>query len=324
VTREELTIAAIQHLRLRTARPITQSTVNLPIHCPFHSDRKASLFINTKQGIYRCFQCSRGGSIESLFKEMTGENLYKALNISYDEFSAYASPKFVPEEEDLDSTPDIHIEFSGDISSIREVPLATSYLRRRGISYQTAHDMRMRVAVRARFNDITYVNRLIIPVEEGGKLLSVEGRDLTGSAEPKVLYPRKSSVNTLYQLDRLDTQKTLYVVEGLMDLALLRAHPEFKNSTSVFGASITRRQLHLLNRFDHVVLIPDNDDAGNRSIEKLKEGLKVRFSVLPVPRQLNNIPIKDVGDVVQKAHIPLRELIGKRWLLRLQDVPTTN
>ena len=82
--------------------------------------------------------------------------------------------------------------------------------------------------------------KIVIPIYEKGKLLSCEGRDIYGKdyyynalkrkgmnpdehEYKKCIYPRGASTSTLYDIDKLDSSKRLYFVEGIMDLAVLRS-----------------------------------------------------------------------------------------------------
>jgi len=321
-SRAELTREALLYMHLKLGKPLDSGVKNLPVHCPFHDDKTPSLYVHLEEGLYRCFSCKRQGSIESLFKEYVGESIYKTLGISYNEFSAYASrPKqAAPDFEKLDK--DVRITLEGDIVSFASSPAVMGYLRKRGISSRVAASMQFRFTELAYINKSRFENRLLIPIYEKDQLISIEGRDITGLQKPKVLYPRGSSVNSLYELDKLDTEEPLYVVEGLMDLALLRAYPEFKNSTAIFGAALTQRQLYLLRKFSKIIVIPDNDSAGEGTIETLQNNRMSNAYYLKVPSSYNGIDIKDVGDLVMKGRIPISELIHRKWLLKAKPVLT--
>lgn len=324
--RKDIVRMALAQLPITVAGPITETTEEIKCHCPYHRDRNPSMYINLKTGLFHCFQCGAGGMIETLTKDLTGTPLHTLLNIKNDEFASYAQ-QFVYTEIDsgtLTSLDHISITMHGDIRPIETSGMAVSYLRNRGILLRVANDMGMKVAVNAAINGTRFINRLLIPVEEGGKLISVEGRDLTRNSSPKVLYPKGSTVNSLFQMDRLDRTKPLYVVEGVMDLAILRSHSQFANSTSMFGANITHRQTILLKEFEHIIVIPDNDDAGRNMVDTLRSRISGRVEVLPVPRVLRDQKIKDVGDIVEKGRISIDALLQQKWLKYIRPVQLTN
>lgn len=318
LSRPEVVKAAILHLRLKIKGSLDHPSTNIAVHCPFHKDNSPSLYIHSKEGVFRCFSCKRQGNIETLFRELTGSDLYETLDISKTDFADFATrPSAPPNLDELDK--DVFINLSGTILPFVSSPAVMRYLRTRGISSATAASMGFRYAEDAYINKTHFKERLLIPIYEAGKLISVEGRDITKTAPIKVLYPKGSSVNTLFQLDKLDRHKPLYAVEGLIDLALLRPYKELENSTSIFGAALTPRQIHLLRKFDEVIYIPDNDRAGDDTVKTFRDNKMLNVKILKLPSVMNNVPIKDVGDLV-KAQTSVGYLIQRKWLLRARRV----
>ena len=322
LSRPEIVKAAILYMRLKIKGSLDNPATNIAVHCPFHEDKTPSLYIHSTEGVYRCFSCKRQGSIEALFREVTGEDLYRTLNIERSDFAnfanrpAYSAPNF----EELDK--DVHIDVRGMLLPFASSPKVMRYIRSRGISSATAAAMHFRYAENVYINGTNYRERLAIPIYEKGKLISVEGRDITRSAPIKVLYPKGSSVNTLYELDKLDTSRPLFAVEGLMDLALLRAYKEFENSTAIFGAAVTARQLYLLKKFDEVIYIPDNDRAGEDTVKTFQKNEMRNVKVLRLPDLIKDVKVKDVGDLVVKAQTTVGSLLNRKWLLRARPVLT--
>lgn len=142
----------------------------------------------------------------------------------------------------------------------------------------------------------------------------MEGRRIVENNEPKVLYPCGTTTSTLFDIDNLDRHKTLFALEGLMDLAVLRSCPLFKNSTSIFGASLTRRQLHLLEEFDNIIYIQDLDAAGNKTVETLLQNSKLRDKVQVLKPPHNDMYFcKDVGDI-PKLGLTVENFVNRKWL----------
>jgi DNA primase len=258
--------------------------------------------------------------------EPTGENIF-----------SYHKPEIVSYEE----VPETHIKWEGNLIPASANQLALKYLNKRGIPVRIADEMNMKFCFSGWTKDaedpnnkkqwIYVKDRLITPVYENKKLLSLEMRDVLGEAHfkeqmkekgldaeetkyKKVLYPKKSSTNTLFQYEHLDTTKPLYFLEGLMDLGVLRADTFFKNSTSVFGASIGQRQQFLLKKFPELIYIADHDKAGLISIWRLKEQLGRPFKYLFAPKGC-----KDVGDIPQKLKITVEDCRNRKWLATMKD-----
>lgn len=248
----------------------------------------------------------------------------------------------VPDKKEI--IPNPHIAFSGDIISVENSELALKYLKKRKIPIQVADKMGFKFSINSYSYDsenpddkkrrIYFNNRLLIPVYERGHLISCEGRNPYSEKEfedyykkqgkhPKVykkcIYPKGSSTNTLFQIDKLERDKELFVVEGIMDLAILRTDTFFneKNSTSTFGCALTKRQVDLLSEFDNVTFIIDNDKAGWTESKFILNTLKTfktrknwKFLVPP----FENLGVKDVGDIPVKANKTISECLKMNWL----------
>jgi DNA primase len=297
MTQPEITKEACVRLDLFTYEKRESWRGNVTFRCPFHEDKTPSMFVHMEKGIYRCFSCERSGTIAGMYWDINHRSLYRDLGCQADEFTKINKSMYRYEEPDYEnSTKDINIDIQAEVIPFAESPECKRYLRKRGISFDVATKMQFKFIKQGNVNGTIYKDRLVIPVFEQMRLVSLEGRDITGTQPLKVVYPRHSTVNTLYDLDILDFDEPLFVVEGLMDLAVLRSDPYFANSTVIFGASITRRQIYLLKKFKTVILIPDNDLAGRASVRHLLENLGKLFYVLEVP-VVDGISIKDVGDI---------------------------
>lgn len=306
-----LAIQLVQVLHLKIKTRNIEAAEEWKVICPLHQEKTptGSMHISPEKFIYHCFSCQASGSLATLYFQLTGRSFYKDYNISSDEFSSFSfTPSYVePDYSTIDK--DIHIEVSGEVLPVEKSSEAIRYLRKRGITFEVANKMNMGFLKQGNINGTMFRNRLTIPIIENSKVLSIEGRDVTGLQTPKVLYPKDSTVQTLFDIDILDKSEPLYVVEGLMDLAVLRTDTYFKNSTALFGAGINERQLWLLNQFDKVIIIPDKDEAGSRSVRRLKEHLKREFFILEVP----NLGIKDVGDIPQKLRTTVMNIRNRGW-----------
>lgn len=319
--RREIALRAIQLLGLKTNREFSSASSEAFFHCPFHEDKSPSLSMSIDKGIYKCFSCGSGGSVEKLYREITGESLYKTLGIRIDDFDLYAFNNNTSVTDNFENSLDnINIVFKPEnFEGLKYNPKVLGYLRKRGISLQMANSMGMRYTKKAFINNSLFEQRLLIPIYENKKLVSIEGRDITNKhvsdkTYPKCKYPKNSSVNTLYDIDNLDKEKPVYVVEGVLDVAVMRKYPALKNSSALFGANITKRQVYLIKQFKEFVFIPDNDQAGDKSIEYLKSLNLNNIKILRVPKEVNGIFIKDPTDYEMKTRSNLGELLSKKWL----------
>lgn len=322
-------------------------------HCPFHTDKHPSFSVDLDRGLCHCFSCGYSGTLRKLFKEVTNHTINKELGIKWEAQgeSDFINPFKEETREDYNNPPDVHIALDGAFVPVDKNPDVCKYLMKRCIPISVAKSMKMQFAEMARSYDtfepnnkdqmVYFTKRLCIPIYEKGKLMSCEGRDIYGKEYfynsllrkgmnpdehdyKKCIYPRGASTSTLFDIDKLDKTKRLYFVEGIMDLAVLRADPYFtnKNSTAVFGASISERQKYFLKQFDFTYII-DNDLAGWLSLRRLMEDLKTapvkmnwRFITAPFHEQ----GVKDVGDVPVKTGKTIQECRKAHWLDNEKDI----
>lgn len=322
-------------------------------HCPFHTDKHPSFSVDLDRALCHCFSCGYNGKLRGLFREITGHSINKELGIKWEaqDEATFVNPFKETIKEDLSATPDVHIALDGAFIPVDKDPDVCKYLMKRCIPVSVAKSMRMSFATMARSFDtfepnnkdqmVYFTKRLVIPIYERGKLLSCEGRDIYGKEyyynmlrrkglDPdeheykKCIYPRGASTSTLYDIDKLDSSRRLYFVEGIMDLAVLRTDSFFntKNSTAVFGASISERQRYFLKQFDFTYII-DNDLAGFLSLRRLMESLKEapvkrdwKFVVPPFHDQ----GVKDVGDIPVKTGKTIEQCRKAHWLDNSKDI----
>lgn len=322
-------------------------------HCPFHTDKHPSFSVDLDRALCHCFSCGYNGKLRGLFREITGHSINKELGIKWEaqDEATFVNPFKETIKEDLSATPDVHIALDGAFIPVDKDPDVCKYLMQRCIPVSVAKSMRMSFATMARSFDtfepnnkdqmVYFTKRLVIPIYERGKLLSCEGRDIYGKEyyynmlrrkglDPdeheykKCIYPRGASTSTLYDIDKLDKSRRLYFVEGIMDLAVLRSDIFFntKNSTAVFGASISERQRYFLKQFDFTYVI-DNDLAGWLSLRRLMEALKEapikrdwKFVVPPFHEQ----GVKDVGDIPVKTGKTIEQCRKAHWLDNSKDI----
>lgn len=316
IRKRQLAEQVVRALNLKLKTHNLDNSDEWQVACPFHIDKTPSMFIAPEKFVYHCFSCQAQGSLASLYYRITSRSFYKDFDIVNDEFTSFSfdpSNYVTPDYSVIDK--DIDIQVRGEIVPAAKHPESIRYLRRRGIPFEIAKSMAMGFMDHGNINGTTFNKRLTIPIYEGSKLLAIEGRDTTGKQTHKVLYPKDSTVQTIYDVDILKREDPLYVVEGLTKLAVLRTDPFFANSTATFGAGISERQIWLLKQFSRIVMIPDNDEAGKKSMGRLKEHLGKPFEILEIP----NLGIKDIGDVPTKLHTTVEALRHRGWGRQLKS-----
>lgn len=103
----------------------------------------------------------------------------------------------------------------------------------------------------------------------------IEDPNLVYLLQTKNFYSSGANVNsTIWNVENLDLSEDLVLCEGIPGTPKIWAHWT-KNVTAIFGAAVTPEQLEILSHFEkRIIVIPDNDDAGDVLIFTLYQYLK--------------------------------------------------
>jgi 5S rRNA maturation endonuclease (ribonuclease M5) len=258
---------------------------------PFRVDETPSMVTYKGSGVTVDFARPYRVPFPKFYFDMTGKVFEE--EISQDIFFQKATPTRSGVRKEIS----VELDFEGVAVPALESPEALSYCYKRHMTDDFINEFKLMQTKFCRIKGkregderpgTPFINRLLVPIEENGSIVSIEGRDLTGTAEKKCIYPRGCTVDTLFNIDKLDRKKPLIVVEGIMDLVQIYLNLT-TNVTAVFGASVTNRQWYLLNQFDDVVVFQDNDEAGDLMVDEFYKKYDKDFTVAQVPE-------KDPGD----------------------------
>ena len=317
MNKRDISLKVIAETGIKTQHKVSYNSENIMCHCPYHKDSNPSMGINLAKGVFHCFSCGRSGSVETLYRDITGRRLFESSNHkqSSNPFNRFPVRKI---SYDYLSTPKKKTVYMNyDPKSLKPAlsnGACVDYLLRRGISLGLADKYGMMYAEDSRINSTIFRDRLCIPIYENGVLSSIEGRRLSDDdSSPKVLYPKNTAVDFLFDIDNIDAEETVYACEGLMDLFVLKSSDFFSNSTCIFGANVTKRQLEQIKGFHRFIYIPDNDKAGSLTIQKLRDSGLSNAYVLKLPETFNGQPIKDIGDL-PKVGLSVDDLLNRKWL----------
>jgi len=106
--------------------------------------------------------------------------------------------------------------------------------------------------------------RILVPVFQGGKLVAIQGRDITGRRKSR--YRSLGNVkNFLYNIDNIHHRRVV-VVEGVFDV--WRIGVEYAVAT--FGTTVSKKQIERLLEFEYIFIIFDGDEPGQKAAESLE------------------------------------------------------
>jgi hypothetical protein len=129
--------------------------------------------------------------------------------------------------------------------------------------------------------------RLVIPFRNAnGKLTGVSGRAL-GTSTLRYVTMRIEDEALVYGLDRVDTTKTIYVVEGPIDSMFL------PNAIAAGGTDFTRAVRSIPT--DRVVLVFDNQPRNQQVVKKIESFVSGGYGVVIWP---DHWKYKDINEAV--------------------------
>ena len=138
-------------------------------------------------------------------------------------------------------------------------------------------------------------NRLVIPLIDDGKCYGLVRRATNSNQRPKYLTTKGfDNSKFLYGYDSLNMNEDYVVVtEGCIDTIVSRQLG--LNSVAIMGTDLTEYKLKkLAYNFDKVMLMLDNDDAGNLAEERIAERLLVNGVDT---YRINYEPVEDPGSL---------------------------
>ena len=124
---------------------------------------------------------------------------------------------------------------------------------------------------------------------------SVEGKEFKNT-------PKLPKSKVLFNLHRAKKHNSVYVVESSFDA--IRLDQAGVAAVATLGANVSKTQIDLLTKyFNSVIVVADNDDAGQSMQSKIFEQMGHRAISIKIPDRF-----KDIGDM---SDADIRELVTK-------------
>lgn len=249
--------------------------------------------INPSSRYFNGFYCYRCGG------KKTFATLARILNVTEDQARDIArqyggSSTIWRREKPLIKTREVEAELPPNTKKISEVAGAIRYLLKRGFNPDKLEAewgiMATGPGAKVHMPSEKYLDysfRIIIPIYQGGKIVSYQGRDWTGKSGRKYLacLPALEMIpikHTLYGLDKCEGMGKGRLVEGVTDVWALGI-----GTVACYGIKYVPEQVKLLaSRFKKLDLVFDPEPQAKiqarRIIRELEErGVRTRWRKLP-------------------------------------------
>ena len=231
-------------------------------NCILCGEHKNNLQINFVKEVYHCWSCNAGGTIFKLVETITGLEKADAVRL------------FHLDEIDVEKT-------------IRQAINIMASQKRRTYNYKRFHHnwdkieklWHKRGIMPATIDDFdlgfdSTTNRIVIPLIDDGACLGLVRRATLPDQLPKYLTTKGfDKSDYIFGWDLLDiTLDYVVVTEGCIDAMVTRQLG--LNSVAIMGVDLTRNNMErLADNFDRVMLMFDNDDAGEAATETIMKRL---------------------------------------------------
>lgn len=246
--------------------------------CPFCGTEEWKVYVNAETGLGNCFtgSCPKGtfnkwSFLRQVFEVSNADLARKLKELVIQQ--GYKPKVKAPERLDLGT---LVLPASTPVADMDPMP---TYLVDRGVTREVAERFHLRYCDSGIFTINTpigmrrqdYSNRIILPIFDiDGTLRSFQGRDVTGNAEQRYLFPPMyaSAGSLLYNANRVgERTETLVICEGPFDV--LAAHAAIRSDSSLAHMeAVGTFGMHL--SIGH----PDGDDQGGRLLQLRKRGVK--------------------------------------------------
>jgi DNA primase len=290
----------------------------IQIKCPYHNEKKPSAALYKDRWLFKCFACGEVHGFAKFYEDLK----HKPWN-EHRDFS------IMPYRRNLESLTErqrgTYKIIEGRVTSVYDNAKALEYCRSRNIDDRFMQFFEFQATDLCKFKpqldregkpirSALWKDRLLIPINFGGKPYSLEGRDYTRQQFPKCLYPKSCKMDICFNQDNLNKGDLLIVCEGLMDIHKIWMDIT-KNITCTFGVSLTEGQKKFLQSASNLILYIDDDSAGHKSVNTFEKFMQLDFKVAVTKG-------KDPGDAtVQEAEFAIKNsILWVDWMLSEIDV----
>ena len=275
--------------------------------CPYCGDSKKRknkargyLFKIKNDFVYKCHNCGVGRTLSNFLKDQdTLLHDEYVMEKFKDSTSSTGKASYTPNPKLNFSTPkfvktDTGLEKISDLNIFHE---ARKYLEQRGIKdldyfYYCPKFKEWTNQQKQTFDTLRQDHpRIIIPFKDKeGNLFGYQGRSLARNATLRyITIMLDEEQPKIFGLDRIDTNKSIYITEGPFDATFI------KNSVAMAGSDIDIRSF---NWSDHIWIF-DNEPRNREIVNKISKVIDRGDKVVIWP---NNIQQKDINDMSLGGH----------------------
>ena len=258
-----------------------------------HKNKARGYFYQVKTNTnYKCHNCGASLSLNNFLKQIDSV-LHKQYTM--EKFKeGFTGKNFVVEEPKLEFNKPV-FKKKIDLPKASEVPAAKEYLEKRKIDpTQFYFTNKFKVWVNTQKQTFDTIgrdeSRIIIPMYDTERnLIGFQGRSLVPNSVKYITVMLKEEAPKVYGMDRIDTEKSVYVVEGPFDSTFI------DNSIALCGSD---GDLEYLKAYD-LIYAYDNEPRNKEIVSRIERCIGDNKRVVIWPRGIDQ---KDINDMVLAGH----------------------
>jgi DNA primase len=255
------------------------------MYCPFHpNNRTPAGEVDKRSGMFFCFSCHKIADFVEFVTHTSGRTYFEAVRFikskeSESDISQEITKSLIKEPEFVMFDELIIKRLS--VQAL-ESPRAMRYYVGRNISEESIKKFSLGFSEKQDMLTIPVHAPDGMPVGFVGR--SVEGKDFKNT-------PGLPKSKVLFNLHRVKTADRVYVVESSFDA--IRLDQCGLPAVATLGSNVSNIQIDLLQKyFNNIIVIADNDEAGENMKTKLVKKLGSRITVVSLDNKY-----KDIGDL---------------------------
>jgi len=258
-----------------------------------HKNKARGYFYQVKTNTnFKCHNCGASLSFNNFLKQIDS-TLHKQYTM--EKFKdGFTGKNFVVEEPKLNFNKPV-FKKSLDLPKASEIPVAKKYLENRKLDptqfYFASKFMEWVNTQKQTFDTIRRdESRIIIPMYDTERnLIGFQGRSLGPNSVKYITVMLQENAPKIYGLDKINTDKTVYVVEGPFDSTFV------KNSIAFCGSDGDMAHL----KGSDIVFVYDNEPRNKEILQRIERCIDRGEQVIIWPTIIED---KDINDMVLSGH----------------------
>ena len=258
-----------------------------------HKNKARGYFYQVKTNTnYKCHNCGASLSLNNFLKQLDS-TLHKQYCL--EKFKeGHTGKNFVVEEPKFDFNKPV-FKKAIDLPKASEVPAAKLYLEKRRLDpakFYFAHKFKKWANTQKKTFDSVHKDdsRIIIPMYDTERnLIGFQGRSLGPSSVKYITVMLNDNAPKIYGLDRINQDKTVYIVEGPFDSTFV------ENSVALCGSDGDMAHL----KGSSIVYVYDNEPRNKEIVGRIQKCIDKGERVVIWPRGIEQ---KDINDMVLAGH----------------------